>query len=793
MRRFRCSAISFFYRMTGSTPNTSQATATGQLSLTLGGRYQTIALCGLVVLVVTLVFGQVLGFAFVNWDDGDGVYNNPRVTRGLSVGAMVGVFIQRHVESWAPLTTVSHMLVWQLFGNRAWGHHLVNVLLHTASTVLLFLVFRQMTCRAWPAALVAALFAIHPLHVESVAWVTERKDTLSGLFFMLALGAYVGYVHAGSKRWYMAILVLFALGLVAKPVVITLPFVLLLLDYWPLRRLGAKAFYEKIPLFVLVGLSCCLTIWGQRNALAPNEWISWSWRIQNALISYAAYVGQFFYPANLTVLYSRRNLHLPPGQVLGGLAVLVSITTIALLLRRKAPYLLVGWLWYVGMLVPMIGLIQFGAQSEADRFAYLPHIGLYLALAWGVADLGRLRPPVRVACGVGGVLAVAVLTACAWQQTTVWQDSRSLWTNAMTRTPRNDVAYNKLGHDLAHHDRPAEAITWFQAALRVRPTADVHNSLGNCLKQLGRLEEAIAEFRQAVALKPEHAEAHWNLGLALAATKHPDQAVEQYYIVVRLRPDFAEVHNNLGNVLAAKGDSEAAIAEYQKALAITPLFAAAHNNLGNIFAGQSRPDKAIAEYQAALVIKPDFAEARKSLELVQAAQARLNSAVAHYEKMLDAHPDNADIHYNLGSILVSGGRPGKALMEYRSALQLKADDQATLNDLAWLLATCPQAELRNGAEAIELARRAERVSGGKDPDVLDTLAAAYAEAGKFSEAVAAAGKALRLAEQHGRPAAALTPLRERMALYKAKEPFRQIAPLPVTFQASTDNLPPIPR
>jgi protein O-mannosyl-transferase len=561
--------------------------------------------------------------------------------------------------------------------------------------------------------------------------------------------------------------------------VITFPFVLLLLDYWPLGRLGTKAFLEKIPLFALIGLSCWLTIWGQRNALGPNQVIGWMWRIQNAAISYVAYVGQFFYPAGLTVLCPRRSANLPLGQVVGAIAALVSITTIAFLLRRKAPYVLVGWFWYLGMLVPMIGLIQFGAQAEADRFAYLSHIGLYVALAWGVAGLGRSRRVGRVAWGVGGALALAALTSCAWRQTTIWQDSRSLWMHALTCTPRNDIAYNKLGHDLAHRGRYDEAMTWFQAALQVRPTADVHNSLGNCLKHLGRLNDAIAEFRQAIALKAEHSEAHWNLGLALAAAKHSDQAIEQYYIVARLRPDFAEVHNNLGNALAALGDFDAAIAEYKKALDITPVFAAAHNNLGNIFAGQSRPDEAIAEYRAALAVEPDFAEARKSLELVEAAQERLNAAVAQLEKMLDAHPGNADIHYNLGSIFVAGGRPGKAVTEYRLALELKPDDQATLNDLAWLLATCLHAHLRNGKEAIELAQRAERISGGKDPDVLDTLAAAYAEVGNFPEALATARKALDLSVQQHKPAAAIADLRARIALYEARKPFRQTSPLAI--------------
>ena len=477
------------------------------------GRWRTLGICGLLLLAIALVFGQTLGFEFVNWDDNDGVYENPRITGGLRISAVVGMFTQRHVESWCPLTSVSHMLTWCVFGYWAGGHHLTNVALHAASALLLFFALRRMTGAAWPSALVAAVFAVHPLHVESVAWVTERKDTLSGLFFMLALTSYLCYVSRRSLAWYLGMLGFFALGLVAKPMVITLPFVLLLLDYWPLGRLGGVrgqrrrgraggsrdqrlsnlsplsspvgpslapvrrwfVLGEKLPLLVLVGLSCCLTIWGQRSALGPNTFIGWEWRIQNAAISYAAYLGQFVYPAGLCVLYPRRSVYLPPSQVFAGVAVLLFVTSAALVLRRKAPYLLVGWLWYLGMLVPVIGLVQFGAQSEADRFTYLPQIGLYILLAWAAAgicwrlverreksgtrgdqrsaasaplrdSLSPLPAPLSlVVFCLGAALLLAVMAGSAWRQTVFWQSSESLWIRAIECTPPNYVAYNELG------------------------------------------------------------------------------------------------------------------------------------------------------------------------------------------------------------------------------------------------------------------------------------------------------------------------------------------------------------
>ncbi len=431
-------------------------------------RWLALAVCGLLLLAVGLVFGQTVGYQFINLDDDTGVYHNDQVTGGLNWPSVAWAFTHRHFGNWDPLTWLSHMLDWQLYGPWAGGHHLTNVLLHTATAILLFVVLRQMTARPWPSALAAALFAVHPLRVESVAWVTERKDVLSGLFFMLTLWAYLGYVrrvretHHGSAGafhapyWYLAVMVLFALALMAKPMVVTLPCVLLLLDYWPLGRFSDikprpavaptiattgrgfvwRLLLEKVPLLVLVAGSCWVTVWAELVSL--YEFFPLRWQIGNLLISYVTYLRHVFYPVDLAPLAPRLGPDLPSWQIAGAALILLTISAGAFALRRRCPYLLVGWLWYVGMLLPVIGLVPFGTQGAADRFTYLPQIGLCIAVAWGAADACGSRPYLRWAGGIASALLLAALTACAGAKRrigpTASRSGNTRWT-ARRRTP----------------------------------------------------------------------------------------------------------------------------------------------------------------------------------------------------------------------------------------------------------------------------------------------------------------------------------------------------------------------
>jgi Flp pilus assembly protein TadD len=717
-----------------------------------GGRRYALAVCGVLFLTVGLVFGQTVCHGFINLDDAEYVSENPLLTSGVSAEGVVRALTESHHCNWCPLTWWSYMLDYQLCGLKPWGYHLTNVLLHAASAMLLFLVLREMTGRFWPSALVAALFAVHPLRAESVAWVAERKDVLSGLFFMLTLGAYVRYArHRFSLVRYLTMMACFVLGLMAKPMLVTLPFVLLLLDYWPLgripgrerraennegetRRRGDKetgesqsaavspclpvswspslgrpfsprVIWEKIPLLALAGVACGLTLWAQRDLILPAANIPYYWRIGNSLVSYVAYLRQFFCPTGLALWYPLLIPNLQIWKILGCFGLLTAVTAGALVGWRRHPYVLVGWLWYVGMLVPAIGLVQVTGQAMADRFTYLPQIGLCIALVWGLADqrCGWLKK--HWVCGVTSTLVVPVLMACAWRQASFWRNDETLWRRTLDCTSDNVLAQHHLGVALAKRGRLDEAVSHFRTALEIRPDyAEVHNSLGSALATGGRLDEAISHFRRASEIWPGFAGAHVNLALALAARGRLDEAIRHFQRASEIWPTSAEVHVNLGVALAARGRLDEAISEYGKALKIRPDFAEAHNHLGSALAGRGRLDEAIAQFRRAVAIRPNFADA--------------------------------------------------------------------LNDLAWVLATCPTASLRDGAEAVELARRAEQLTGGRRVEVLDTLAAAYAEAGRSAEAVATARQALELATQKNDPDG-VKERQSRLALYRARKPYHQ--------------------
>jgi len=734
-------------------------------------RYAAIAVCGLILLVVGLVYGQTVRHGFVNFDDDGYVYENPHVLHGLNVQGIVWAFTHVHTGYWIPSTWLSLMLDGQLYGLSARGFHLTNGLLHAATAILLFVVLRRMTGSLWPSALVAAIFAVHPLHVESVAWVTERKDVLSGLFFVLTLGAYEGYVrHRPSPARYLAVVVFFVLGLLAKPMLVTLPMVLLLLDYWPLGRMTAAdaenteagglstnarfsipmhLVFEKLPLLFLAAVSCLVTVWTQGEGLASKETISFSHRIANALVSYVAYVVQSVLPLRLAVFYPHPGDSLPVWKAAAALAVLACISAAALVCWRRSPYLLVGWLWYLGMLVPVSGVAQSGGQARADRFTYLPQIGLCLALAWFAAELCRSRSDRRDRRWLGGMasaLVLAVLMGCAWRQTSFWRDSETLWRHTLACTLRNSLA---------------------------------HSSLGVALAAQGRLHEALAEYQEALEIDPGSVAAYYNLGVALAFQNRFDEAIPIYQKVLKSQPHFATAHFSLGSALARRGRLDEALAHYQLALEASPDFALAHDGAGSVLATQGRFDEALAHFHRALELQPNFAMAHNNLAGVLAHQGRFDEALTQYQQALEIQPNLVLAHDKLGDLLAIRGRFPEALVHYRTALEIQPGDPMVQRSLAWLRATCPLASLRNGAEALALAEQANRLYGGQRPDVLDTLAAAYAETGWFEEAQATARKALQLATQQDNRVLA-NGLRERIALYEARRPYRQTPPVPTS-------------
>jgi Tfp pilus assembly protein PilF len=534
-----------------------------------------------------IVFGPTIGHPFVEYDDPDYVYENPQITAGLTSQGLVRAFTSPQIRNWHPLTTISHMLDCQLFGLNPAGHHFSSVLFHTLAVLLLFGVLRAMTGALWRSAFVAAVFAIHPLRAESVAWVAERKDVLSALFFMLTLAAYVYYARQPSVRRYLLLILFFALGLMAKPMLVTLPLLLLLLDYWPLARIQNglwdwwKIIAEKIPLFGLSLLVAVATLIAQGPTVSYSEELPLTWRIGNALLSYVAYVGQMIWPVRLAVFYPHAADHFSPWKVtLAGLVV-GGITVLACAWRKARPYLVVGWLWYLVALLPVIGFIQVGLQGRADRYSYLPHIGLYIALTWGVADwsFGWNRRP-----AIFSGAAVAVLGALGWQariQTSYWRSTETLWHHALEVTTDNDVAHYNVAALLLRRGQVDEAISHYEEALKIQPDdretryhlshALLHASLGNALTQKGRLDEALTHYRKAV----------------------------------ELRDDFADAHSNLASLLARKGETSEAIMHYEKAIALPPEDAPSHIGLARLLIQLGRKDEAVAHYRRALELTKD--------------------------------------------------------------------------------------------------------------------------------------------------------------------------------------------
>jgi protein O-mannosyl-transferase len=518
----------------------------------------SVGICLSLAVLTWVVFSQTLWHDFINYDDPRYVYENTKITGGLSISGIAWAFTHIHSLNWHPLTTISHMLDCQLYGLKAGWHHFTNVLLHTLAAMLLFLALQQMTGAVWRSAFVAAVFAIHPLRVESVAWIAERKDVLSGIFFMLTLLAYVNYVRVPRVRRYLVVVFLFACGLMSKPMLVTLPFVLLLLDYWPLNRIKGqlwKRVGEKIPLIVLSAVSSVITFLVQKGAVGQTEELPIFERINNAVVSYVLYIWQMLWPVNLAVFYPHPENRLPLWEIACCLLVLMCITVAAIALRTRRPYLLTGWLWYLGMLVPVIGLVQVGWQGRADRYTYLPQIGLYIAATWAVVDLTVLYRYRRATLSTAAILVIGALTLCAWVQTSYWRDSETLFRHALAVTVNNDVAENNLGIVFLRQGKVDEAISLLQAAVDLRPdNSPAHENLAKALLQKGQVADALIHYRKLLQLQPDNIEVHNIVGTVLTQQDRVAEGVEEWEKVLAIQPDNGNAMSNLAWVFATSPD-----------------------------------------------------------------------------------------------------------------------------------------------------------------------------------------------------------------------------------------------
>ncbi|HME88992.1 MAG TPA: tetratricopeptide repeat protein [Chthoniobacterales bacterium] len=480
--------------------------------------------CAALVALVWFVFGQTIKFPFINFDDPEYVYEVPEINSGISWHNVAWAFVHRPATNWFPLKNISLMLDFQLFGFNPGMFHLTNVILHAATTVLLFLALRASTGRTWPSAFVAAIFAIHPLRAESVVWIEERKDVLSGVFFMLTLAAYLHYTRKPSLARYVTMSILFAAGLLSKPMLVTTPFILLLLDYWPLERIvGLRTFqtrlFEKFPLFALSVADAILSAGGIARAHGAADQLSFPARVGNAFISYVIYIWQMIWPANLGAFYPFPQNGSPVWQPIVAAALLLAITILAFALRKSGPYLLVGWLWYLSMLAPVIGLIQINLQSHADRYTYLPQIGLYIFIGWGIADLVADRQYPRKIVSIAAIVVILGLAMTARAQAAYWRDSETLWNHTIAVTKDNYFVHASLADLLIRRGRVPEAIEHSKEALRIRPNdADAQNNLGLALLQTGDWKRAVANFEKALEIDPRHMNAEVNLAWILATS-----------------------------------------------------------------------------------------------------------------------------------------------------------------------------------------------------------------------------------------------------------------------------------
>jgi Flp pilus assembly protein TadD len=572
------------------------------------------------VAVTCAVFWPVRGYPFVNYDDSDYVTGNAQVLAGWTSEGVRWAFTTFHAANWHPLTWLSLMLDVQLFGVDPGAHHAVSLAIHAAGAVILFAALRVMTASRWASALVAALFALHPLHVESVAWISERKDVLSTVFWMLSLGAYSLYVARPSPGRYALVLVALAIGLSAKPMLVTLPFVLLLLDVWPLRRWTSDArvrrdlIVEKLPLLALAAASSVVTIVAQNSAGAVRDTaaIGLGDRFANAVVSYWTYLAKTIWPADLAAFYPYSSVPLVVAIV--GAAGLLAVSAAAFVWRLRAPYLFVGWFWYLGTLVPVIGIVQVGNQAMADRYTYVPLIGIFICAVWGLSELTKTWRPARIVLPAVAAGVIVVLVPLTRAQAATWRDSETLWRHALAVTDDNYFAHGGLGAALLSRGDHAGAESEFRAALRIRPNlADVQNDLGSLLAGRGRVDEALQHFRQAVELDARFAEARHNLGMALWQRGRPADAIAEFTASLRINPDLPRTHNDLGRLLATSGRVADAIPHFLEAVRLAPDAIEMRYNAALALSSAGRLDEARQQLKAALAIDPRHAA---SLELL---------------------------------------------------------------------------------------------------------------------------------------------------------------------------------
>ncbi len=767
--------------VTNQPSSAEQAEALGASAVS---RWRTAAVSALLAIVTFVTYARVLGNEFIYLDDRTYVTENTTVQQGLTWNGVKWAFSTTHAANWHPVTWLSHMLDCELFGLDARGHHLTNLLLHVFNVVLLFSVLRRMTGAIGASAFVAAAFGLHPAHVESVAWVAERKDVLSTFLGLLAMLAYVRYAEKHTMFRYLVVFLLFAVGLSAKPMLVTLPFVFLLLDYWPLRRMQnmtsatigiakrcALLLAEKLPLIFLAGASGATTVYAQRagGAMMTQAMLPPQVRIENALISLVKYLAMACWPSGLAVYYPHPLEGYPIAEVAGAIVVISVITLFALFFARKHSYLPVGWLWFVGTMIPVIGLVQVGGQAMADRYTYVPYIGLFIMVTWGIRAVASVKQrsspkgdPPPLPRGDTGVLApvagdqlsrrrfstialravsvsvLVLLAAATWVQAGFWHDSKRLFQRAIDVVPDNTQAHIFIAQTLVREGRSADAAPHFAEAVRIVPNEPFNlTDYGHALVESGRMDEAAEPLERAIELLPSHAAAHYFLGVVRGQQHRPREAIQHLQEALRLDPKLLRAHDYLGSIYAETGQYVQAIAHLRKWLDVDPRSSPTLVKLGQCYFAVGNPDAARATMEQAADANPNDAYALAALAQVVWWQGEADVAIQLYERAVEAAPNYA----------------------------------APLTNLAMIYATMEDPRLRNVNRAVELAEQACRLTGFKDPVSLDALAAAYAEVGHIDDAMKTISAAIEIARTAG-DAKLVQYLESRRAQYSAGRALR---------------------
>jgi len=709
---------------------------------------------------IFLAYQPVWHAGFI-WDDDELLTNNPVIK---SADGFYRPWFTASTLDYYPMTFSLWWLEWRLWTNNPLGYHLVNVLLHALSAVLLWRVLQRLNIPG--ALLAAAIFALHPVNVESVAWISEGKNTVCMFFYLGALLFWLRFEDSGRSRWYGLALTAFALALFSKSAVAPLPLVLLGLVWWRRGRVGWKDVWRVVPFFVIAAAVCWVTVWFHYHRAMGHDVVRtddfWS-RLAGAGWAVWFYLYKAVLPLNLIFVYPRWQIDARNVLSYVPLVLLAAAFVVCWRFRRRwGKALLFGLAYFVVMLLPVLGFlnIYFMRYSlVADHWEYFAVIGP-IVLAAAIIR----RPIVAVAL----LLALATLT---WRQSRIYVDSETLWRTTLARNPGSTIAQNNLSRALLDKGRGDEAMLLCQTVLATHPNdATAQFNLGDGLLQKGRLDEAIAHFQKALELQPSMSGIPYSIGEAYLKKGQMDAAIRYFQRAIQLQPDYPVAFCNLGYALLQAGRRTEALAAYNKALELDPRYALAHNDLGNILLQLGRTDQAMDHFQQAAEILPDFAEARFNVAEVFLARGRLDDAISQYKKALEIRPDLDGAEYKLGNIFAQQGRESEAVSHYERALKIRPDQAPACNNLAWLLAASPDPSLRNGPRAIELAQRANQLARGGNPVFLGTLAAAYAEAGQFGEAVKTIERALPLAAND----AALTrALEKQNALYKSGTPFRE--------------------